>query len=335
LGALGKGAVLFKNGSEKGEDCKSLMADQPPEGERVSMSDRMEKSRLIDVVIINYNSTAFILRCIDRLYVALDGIDATIFVQDNASEDFVERITEVFPEVRLWRSPFNMGFAKAVNEALKRSDAPFILILNPDTYMDNGFFKPVLDFLEENQDVGIIGPRILNPDGSVQGSARAYPTPLTAFFGRASVMSKWFPNNPITARNLPSRRSDGVTPMDVDWVSGACMVVRREAVNMVGLLDERFFMYWEDADWCRRMWEKGWRVVYFPRASIVHFVGGSSEQLMLRSILEFHKSVYRLYEKYNTRYPTIIKPMVIGGLALRLVPVVVMNGIRVLVQRNR
>ncbi len=311
------------------------MADQPPEGEWVSMSGRKKRGRLIDVVIINYNSTGFTLQCLEGLYGALDGMDATILVQDNASEDFVERINEVFPEVRLWRSPFNMGFARAVNEALKRSDAPFILILNPDTYMANGFFRPVLDFLEENQDVGVIGPRILNPDGSVQGSARAHPTPLTAFFGRASVMSKWFPKNPITARNLSSSRSDGETPMDVDWVSGACMVVRREAVNRVGLLDERFFMYWEDADWCRRMWEKGWRVVYFPGSSIVHFVGGSSEQLRLRSILEFHKSVYRLFEKYNTRYPTIIKPMVIGGLALRLVSVIVMNGMRVLIKKNR
>jgi GT2 family glycosyltransferase len=228
-----------------------------------------------------------------------------------------------------------MGFARAVNEALKRSGAPFILILNPDTYMHPGFLKPVLDFLGDNQDVGVIGPKILNPDGSVQGSARAHPTPLTAFFGRASVMSKWFPKNPITTRNLCSSRSDSVTPMDVDWVSGACMVVRREAVNKVGLLDERFFMYWEDADWCRRMWEKGWRVVYFPGSSIVHFVGGSSERLRVRSIYEFHKSVYRLFQKYNTHFSGLLNPLVIGGLAFRLCTVMIMNGLRVLIKNNR
>jgi GT2 family glycosyltransferase len=105
--------------------------------------------------------------------------------------------------------------------------------------------------------------------------------------------------------------------MEVDWVSGACMVIRRKAIKDVGLLDERFFMYWEDADWCRRMWEKGWKVVYFPQAAIYHHVGKSSDSRPLRSIYHFHKSAYRLHEKY-TKFPlSLLNPLVLALLAIR------------------
>ena len=159
---------------------------------------------------------------------------------------------------------------------------------------------------------------------------------MTALFGKYFFPPEQvIPGNPVTRRNLIDKCCDGSRPIEVDWLSGACMVVRREAINDVGCLDERFFMYWEDADWCRRMWQKDWRVVYLPLCPFVHFVGGSSHARPTRSIVEFHKSVYRLFEKYNTRFPTIIKPLVIGGLALRLCAVMVMNGMRVLIKKNR
>jgi len=121
--------------------------------------------------------------------------------------------------------------------------------------------------------------------------------------------------------------------MAVDWVSGACMVVRRKAIEDVGLLDERFFMYWEDADWCRRMREKDWKVVYFPSASVTHFVGVSSDKLLIRSIFEFHKSSYKLFGKYSRRWGGILKPVVVFGLALRLMSVIIVNVFRVCSQR--
>ena len=110
--------------------------------------------------------------------------------------------------------------------------------------------------------------------------------------------------------------------MQVDWVSDACMLVRRKAIEDVGMLDERFFMYWEDADWCRRMWENGWKVVYYPKASVIHHVGESSKHRMLRSAYDFHKSAYRLYEKYADPLHFYLKPIVFGALYLRFMALV-------------
>jgi len=253
---------------------------------------------LIDIIIVNYKSTALLMGCIKSIYEAAAGIRINVFVEDNDSRDGVEEIESVYPEVVLTIHPYNMGFGRAINHALQRSSSPYVLILNPDTVVEKGFFSTALDYMEANPKVGVLGPQILDHDGSIQGSARKFPTPLTALFGRKSLLTRAFPNNRITRENILTTRSDGWNPMEVDWVSGACMVVRRTAIREVGLLDSRFFMYWEDADWCRRMWQAGWRVIYYPRIRIVHYVGASSEKNVFRSVLEFHKSCHLLFKKY-------------------------------------
>lgn len=271
-----------------------------------------------DIIIVNYNSTAYLFECLRTVYEAIGEMAATVYVEDNASHDQPERILEVFPAVRLHRNSKNIGFAAAVNQAIRRGSAPYVVLLNPDSLMDRRFFQNLIPFLEANPDVGLIGPKILDGDGSVQGSARAFPTPLTAFFGRKSLFTRLFPTNRITSANVLTSRCDGINPMCVDWVSGACMVVRRKAIDAVGLLDERFFMYWEDADWCRRMWDNGWKVQYFPLSTVMHYVGVSSDQLMIRSLYEFHKSVYLLFDKYSKPSPWILKPLIMAGLFFRL-----------------
>jgi GT2 family glycosyltransferase len=272
---------------------------------------------LLDIIIVNYNSTDYLLTCLRSVYDSLQGLPAKVFVQDNASEDNVDRVNEMFPKVLLSKNSYNMGFSKAANNAMKQSTAPYIVLLNPDTHVTHGFFECVLRYMEENPDVGIVGPKVLNRDGSVQGSARSFPTLLTAFFGRNSLLTRWFPNNRVTRQHMLTTGSDGVTPMAVDWVSGACMVVRKKAFEDVGFMDECFFMYWEDVDWCKRIWHSGWKVVYFPQASIVHYVGGSSDKLVIRSVFEFHKSCYRFFNKY-TKFPlSVVSPLVFWGIALR------------------
>jgi len=192
------------------------------------------------------------------------------------------------------------------------------LILNPDTIVHERFFEFALKYMNHHPDVGILGPKILETDGAVQGSARAFPNLLTALFGRTSMLSRAFPNNPITRENILTGRSDGVTPMEVDWVSGACMLVRRQAIQDVGFLDARFFMYWEDADWCRRMWQNKWKVIYFPSIAITHYVGVSSEKNPLRSIVEFHRSIYYLFKKYADKPHSLLRPFIFWGLIYRL-----------------
>ena len=280
---------------------------------------------MIDIVIVNFNSTDFLLKCLESVYETIGEYPATVRIQDNASSDRVHRITERFPAVILTRNERNIGFAAAVNQALQQSTSPYVILLNPDSYILKDFFRDILSFMERNPQVGIAGPRILDRDGSVQGSARAFPTALTSLFGRASLFTRLFPNNPISSANLLTRRSDGVNPLEVDWVSGACMIVRKKAIDAVGVFDERFFMYWEDADWCRRMRDGGWKVVYFPQASVVHYVGGSSNQLVFKSQIAFHKSAYLLFEKHNPSIPLFFKIMVMLGLFYRLCLVAVSN----------
>jgi GT2 family glycosyltransferase len=277
-----------------------------------------ESLNLLDIIIVNYNSTDYLLRCLQSVYDSLQQFSAKIFVQDNASEDEVDRVSSMFPQVLLSKHSYNMGFAKAINEALRKGVGTYVVLLNPDTHLSDNFFEPVISYMEANTDLGVIGPKILERDGSTQGSARSFPTPLTALFGRTSLLSRLFPNNSLTGANILTVKCDGKTPMEVDWVSGACMLVRRRAIERVGPLDERFFLYWEDADWCKRMWEAGWKVVYFPQATVVHHVGGSSERSPLRSTVEFHKSAYRLFAKHAKGPQRLAIPLSMGALSLRL-----------------
>ena len=290
---------------------------------------------MIDIIIVNFNSTDYLLRCLRSVYDSLRELPVKVFVEDNSSKDAIDRVKAEFPQVILSKNRYNMGFAKAINNALKQSDSPYIVLLNPDSYVMDGFFEPTLRYMEEHPHVGIVGPKILDSDRSLQGSARTFPTPLTGLFGRSSLLTRFFPNNPFTRANVLTVRSDGKTPMEADWVSGACMVVRRRAIEDVGLMDERFFIYWEDADWCKRMWDKGWRVVYFPQASVVHYVGVSSDKALPRSIFEFHKSSYRLFNKYSKQSLWLVKPFVIAGLSLRLCFVLISNLIRVSYQKHK
>lgn len=286
--------------------------------------------KVIDIVIVNYNSTDYLLKCLKSVYDSIGDISIRVFVYDNNSKNGVDRVSIAFPMVIFRKNPFNMGFGKAINKGIKQGTAPYVLVLNPDTIIQDGFFDSILQYIGNNPDTGIVGPKILNSDGSIQGSARAFPKPWMAFYGRNSFLTRWFPNNPISRKCILTTGSDGVTPMSVDWVSGACMLVRRRAIDEVGLLDEQFFMYWEDADWCKRMWRKGWKVDYFPKASIVHHVGCSSSKRPLRSILEFHKSCYKIIRKYNITPFCITNSFIITGLSFRLCIMILLNRIRLL-----
>jgi GT2 family glycosyltransferase/glycogen synthase len=295
-----------------------IHVEATPAGRSVTRQTPGDPGNVLDIIIVNYNSTDYLLRCLASVIRSLGDLPARIFVEDNDSRDRPERIGERFPAVRLTLNRRNLGFGAAVNQALRRSRSPFVVLLNPDSLVQPGLFTETLAYLRCHPRVAVIGPRILDGDGAIQGSARSFPTPLTGFFGRKSLFTRLFPNNPITSANLLTSRSDGTSPMEVDWVSGACMVVRRQAIDAVGLFDERFFMYWEDADWCRRMGDAGWKVVYLPGPTVMHYVGVSSDQLMLRSTYEFHKSSYLLFDKYNRLLPWLVRPLILCGLFLRL-----------------
>jgi GT2 family glycosyltransferase len=278
----------------------------------------MSQKAILDIIIVNYNSTEFLIKSLASVYQSLNGRRAHVHVIDNDSVDHVERIKARFPDVHLTVNRNNRGFSAAANQGLQDAQAPFVMLLNPDTIVTKGFFDEVLNYMEKHPRIGVLGPRIINPDGSLQGSARSFPDLLTPLFARTSPLTRFFPNNRISRRNILTLNSDGETPMRVDWVAGACMLVRSEAIKVIGHLDERFFMYWEDADWCRRMRDHGWQVVYYPAAMVFHHVGASSSSCVFKSVFRFHQSTERLFKKYSQPGLRFVYPFTLVALMLRM-----------------
>ncbi len=279
----------------------------------------------VSIIVVNWKARDALLDCLAALLPPGTPTDEyQVLVIDNASGDgSVETVARRYPAVRQVRNPDNRGFARAVNQGLALAAAPFALVLNPDVVIRPAAIAALLEFMEREPGVAVAGPRLRNPDGSLQGSARRRPSAWTGLFGRSACLTHWFPGNPVSRRELMAIDEGAVEPRDVDWLSGACLMVRRRAWEQVGPMDERFFLFWEDADWCLRFGHAGWRVVHVPAASAIHRVGVSCAQRRLASTLDFHRSAYRLYRKHYLRSPlhpmiALLVPGLILSLLLRL-----------------
>jgi GT2 family glycosyltransferase len=240
-----------------------------------------------------------------------------ILVFDNASSDgSAEMVAAEFPRARLHRSDTNLGFPGGNNAGYALSRGRYFLLLNSDTVVAPGAFEELVRFADARPRAGIVGPRVLNPDGSIQMSCRRFPT-LGAGLFRNTPLGKLFPNNRYTRDYLMADWSHDVERA-VDWVSGCALMARREMIDEIGLLDEGFFMYCEDVDWCYRAGKAGWEVLYAPRATIIHEIGRSTDQAVNRMIVQFHKSMYRFFRKHYaaTSHP-LFRAVVVGGLATR------------------
>ncbi len=281
-----------------------------------------------DVIIVNYNSTDCTINCIESIKKVNQCKELNIIVVDNDSKDSPSRILKKFPNTKLIRNRKNIGFAKAVNLAFKHTASELVLLLNPDTVVLSDFFISVHNFMRKNKDIAIVGTAIYETNGDLQGSARRFPSALTSLFGRKSPLTKWFPNNSFTRKEFACFNSNRRDAIDVDWVSGACMIIKKEAFEHIGGFDENLFLYWEDADLCKRLKDSGWRIVYYPKAIIRHFVGRSSNTRPLVSIFHFHHSCYKYFNKHVYGWRTILNPITFWGLSLRCALVMFLNMIR-------
>jgi GT2 family glycosyltransferase len=221
-------------------------------------------------------------------------------VIDNASIDGSAAAVDAFAaNVRLVANSTNVGFARGVNQGLKATKARYVLVMNPDCRLMAGAVKGLRTVLDAHVRCAITGPRILDPDGSVQGSARGDPDMLTGLFGRTSFLRNIVPFLAVAKRNVVVDEAirGGDESTVVDWLSGACMLARRDALATVHGFDERFFLYWEDADLCRRIRQRGGRIRFRPDPAVpvVHTVGRSSEGASAEAIRAFHDSAYRYF----------------------------------------
>jgi len=251
----------------------------------------------LTAVLVNYNAG-------DELRVALRSIADEMaegsweaFVVDNASLDGSARIAQEFaPHTTLIANPQNVGFGRAVNQGLARARASRVLIMNPDCRLNAGALAGLGAELDRHERCALVGPRIFDPDGSVQGSARGDPDMLTGLFGRSALLRRLLPSSGASRRNVVDESvAPGTSSVVVDWLSGACVLGRRDALAEVQGFDERYFLYWEDADICRRLRARGYHARYVPSVSAVHHVGHSSRTARASSIRAFHDSAYLYY----------------------------------------
>lgn len=259
----------------------------------------------LSVVVVTYRSREHVIDGLRSLEGGLRAADAAAptltwecVVVDNDSRDgTTELVAREAPWARIVQTGANLGYAKAVNRGIAETAGGLVLVMNPDCVWRDGGIRALADWLRAQPRCGIAAPRILNSDGSLEYSARSYPSPWAFLFNRYSLLTRLWPRNPWTRRYLLSDW-DHASPRSVDWVSGAAMLARRAAVAEVGGMDEVFFMFNEDVDWCRRMNMAGWTVDYVPAAEVVHHIG-ASRGASNRVILERHRGMIHYFRKHH------------------------------------
>jgi len=267
----------------------------------------------VSAVVVSFNSRDCLPDCVRSL--RLEGV-ADVIVVDNASSDgSVEAVRASDPDVTVVATGANLGFGSGANRGVEASTGDHLLLLNPDTVVEPGTVKALSGALDRDPGLAVVGPRLENVDGTLYPSVRRFPD-LWVATGHAFVGLVW-PANPFTRRYRMLDWDHADSAPDVDWVSGACMLVRRSAFESVGGFDEGYFMYVEDVDLCWRLGRAGWRVGYEPSGRVVHALGASSRLAPYRMIAAHHRSLLRFASKTSTGVGRALVPLVAAGLGAR------------------
>lgn len=252
----------------------------------------------LSVAIVSWNVKGLLNKCLESVFKAAKELQTEVIVVDNASSDAsTEMVKNRFPQAILIENKQNIGFGAANNQAIKRSRGKYVLILNPDTEILGGSLNMMATFLNENPKVGAVGPKILNPDNSIQLTcARNYPTLTTEFFWLTTLVRR-FPKNRVIGHYLMSYW-DHNDRRQIDCLSGACMMVRRDVLEKSGLFDEGYFMYGEDVDLCYRIKKAGWQIWYLPQAQIIHYGGASSKAISEGASVYDRRAIQLFFRKH-------------------------------------
>lgn len=319
-------------------------------------------------VIVNFNTRDLLAQCLRSVYDSLTDFPYHVVVVDNRSSDgSADMVASQFQQATLIESDRNGGFGYANNLALRwlagRTDLPshslgrlalrgpargfqspreipevgrsdlhfpcdYVLLLNPDTVVPPDALQNTVNFLEAHPEAGVVGPRMLRPDGKLDlACRRSFPTPSSGFF-KLTGLSKLFPKSRLVARYNLTFMSDDATA-EVDSVMGAYMLVRASALAEAGLFDERFFMYGEDLDLAFRLKERGWSVYYYPAVTVLHHKGASSRKQSQRSIREFYRAMHIFHRKhYSHRYNGVINALISFGISARGTLALFQNALR-------
>ena len=266
----------------------------------------------LSIIIVSWNAKKYLEKCIASIIGKTVKYQTEIIVVDNASTDgSVELVKGQFPKVKVICNDTNLGFAKANNIGIKQGTGKYICLINSDVEILQGCFDSMVSYMEKNPEIGILGPQILDSNGNIQRSCMGFPTLWNAFC-RALFLDKLFPKSELFGSYLMTFQNQNTT-QPVDIINGCFWMVKKKVLKQVGLLDERFFIYAEDKDWCKRFWDAGWKVVYFPQAQAIHYGGASSSNAPIRFYIEMYRANYEYWKKYHSR-PAQLTFLLITGL---------------------
>ena len=270
------------------------------------------------VLIVNYRTYSDLARCLASLAPYLRSGDEVVVVDYESNlpalNEAVRLIGGSLPVVTVPRAD-NLGFAAGINLGAAQTRAPYLLLLNPDAVFEGPVIQVLESWFAEHPDAGVAGARVLNADGTVQPTARRFPDLTTWFGGRSTWLTSRFPKNWFSQRNLVGLAAR--SPIDVDWLSGACLMTRRDLFERLRGFDEAFFLYWEDADYCYRASVAGFRRTYVPLVSVRHIGGQATARDPAPAIRAFHRSAFRMYWKHASAMGRLVAPLVRAGLWLR------------------
>lgn len=264
----------------------------------------------VSVVIVNCNTRELLRDCLKSIYQQFTEIDIEVVVVDNASNDnSQDMVKREFPPVILIENKQNLGFAKANNIGIQQSSGRYIALINSDIVVLDDCLKQLIHFMDTNPIIGMAGPRILNPDKTLQPSCRKFPS-LWNNLSQAVGLSRLFPRSSFFGDwSMKYWAHDSLR--SVDALSGCFWMVRRKSLDEVGLLDERFFMYGEDLDWCRRFHDAGWDVCFYPDAQAIHYGGASSANAPIKFYLEMQKADLQYWRKHHGRFRQVCYSLII------------------------
>ena len=274
------------------------MLDQMTQTESSTEDEGLKPTVDVSVIIVNWKTPKLLADCLESLKADdnYQGLE-TIVVDNNSGDDSVPMLKRDYPYVRLIENSDNKGFSKAVNQAIPLCRGRYQLLLNPDAKVVGSAISTLSRYLDDNPDVGACGPKVLNADGTLQlACRRAFPS-VEASFYRLSYLSRLFPKNPAFSKyNMTSVDPDLL--LEVDALSGSCMMIRSQVVAEIGLLDEDIFMFGEDIDWCWRVKEAGYKVMYVPQSVVYHIHGASSRKRPVGTTINLHKGMEVFYRKH-------------------------------------
>jgi N-acetylglucosaminyl-diphospho-decaprenol L-rhamnosyltransferase len=280
----------------------------------------------LSIVIATWNSWRFLPDCLEAIRTD-DSLKQEIIVVDNGSSDGTpSRLREHYPAVKVVENATNEGHSRAINRGIRLAQGTYVLVLDADTVAFPGVAKQLVEFMRGNPDVVIAAPKMLNGDGTVQESARRFPTPINALFGRETLLARLFPNNRFSRHYVCRHEANTTEPFEVDWVSSACMIFPKALVERVGFWDEGFRGYWVEADWCKQADAAG-KIYCVPKACVTHFYQNRvGKKKGVGRIVEFHYGAHRFYWKGYTR--GLLDPRSILAaliLALRAAPLMLVD----------